>query len=152
METKCSARRSGIHSLCVENPLHGRGSKEIELAIAEMGNEGFDLAIEVSPAFTFSNTLHICKLNVILAFRLGHRFLFNRSLRTGLLLNLLRSSKPGACSQASAIESSLFSANCKTKMYLLFLFRLYFIQTVDRFRLLPSKRSLSEERRLFYQY
>ena len=50
METKCPARRSGIHSLCVENPvqrwLHGRGSKEIELAIAEMGNE-------VSPAFTF---------------------------------------------------------------------------------------------------
>ena len=66
--------------------LHGRGSKEIELAIAEMGNKGSDLAIEVSPAFTFSiivrgvlvlNTLHICKLNVILAFRLGHRFMCN---------------------------------------------------------------------------
>ena len=67
--------------------MHGRGSKEIELAIAEMGNEGSDLAIEVSPDCSFSiivrgvlglNTLHTCKLNVILAFRLGHRFLCNR--------------------------------------------------------------------------
>ena len=67
--------------------LHGRGLKEIELAIAEMGNEGSDLAIEVSPDCSFSiivrgvlilNTFHTCKLNVILAFRLGHRFLCNR--------------------------------------------------------------------------
>ena len=115
------------------------------------GQRGIGFGYRGKPCFYLQyNTLHICKLNVILAFRLGHRFLCNRSLRTGFLLNLLRSSKPGACSQASAIESSLFSANCKTKMYLLFLFRFYFTQTVDRLRLLPSKRSLSEERRLSY--
>ena len=120
------------------------------LAIAEMGGEGSDMAIEVNCCIFIKYFRRVAYYCWCFHF-IREMFL---SLQSHMLIKRNFSFPLGPSLPVKSKTSvAVLLYVCKTKIYSMSLLRLYCIQIVNnQLRFLPRKRSLNEERSLSYQH